>query len=60
MKVDAPTPRLDLGRAGAYAMQAGYRAFLPKPLPPDPPLAMNESLLALLSDSDRVLGRLGG
>ena len=49
------------GRAGIYAMQSsGYRAFLPKPLPPDPPLVMNESLLALLSAADRELGRLDG
>lgn len=42
-------------------MQTGvYRAFLPKPLPPDPPLMMSESLLALLSAADRELGRLDG
>ncbi len=48
-------------RAGIYTMQAGgHRAFLPKPLPPDPPLVMNEALLALLSAADRELGRLDG
>jgi Fic family protein len=39
---------------------AGYRAFIPAPLPPDPPLVINESMQSLLSQSDRALGRLDG
>ena len=48
-------------RAGRYIQQStDYRAFLPAPLPPDPPLAMDEELTRLLSDADRALGRLDG
>jgi len=38
----------------------GYSAFIPKPLPPDPPIALDEKLQSLLSDADRALGRLDG
>lgn len=48
-------------RAGEYRMQTtGYRAFIPKPLPPDPPLRMDEEIVALLSEADVALGRLDG
>lgn len=48
-------------RAGRYVRQhEGYSAFIPAPLPPDPPVEMDEELLALLSDADRALGRLDG
>ena len=48
-------------RAGRYVKQAtGYRAFIPAPLPPDPPVAMDAEILRLLSDADRSLGRLDG
>jgi Fic family protein len=48
-------------RAGRYIRQReGYSAFIPAPLPPDPPVDMDEELLALLSDADRALGRLDG
>jgi Fic family protein len=48
-------------RAGRVVRQiAGYRAFVPAPLPPDPPLAMDAELIRLLSDTDRALGRLDG
>lgn len=39
---------------------SGYRAFIPAPLPPDPPLALDGELLALLSHADISLGRLDG
>ena len=46
-------------RAGQIVNQAaGYKAFLPAPLPPDPPVAMDHELSTLLSDADRALGRL--
>ena len=38
----------------------GYRAFVPKPLPPDPPLRWEADLLRALSDADLALGRLDG
>lgn len=48
-------------RAGKYIKQpSGYRAFVPAPLPPDPPVAMDPELIKLLSQADRVLGRLDG
>lgn len=48
-------------RAGRYATQpSGYRAFIPAPLPPNPPLVMDNEMLSLLSRADRALGRLDG
>ncbi|HVM13713.1 MAG TPA: Fic family protein [Egibacteraceae bacterium] len=48
-------------RAGRYIAQpAGYRAFIPAPLPPDPPVALGAGLQALLSRADYALGRLDG
>ena len=48
-------------RAGTYQNQAtGYRAFIPRPLPPDPPIAIDTELTQLLSAADRALGRLDG
>ena len=49
------------GRAGRYLTQpTGCRAFIPAPLPPEPPLCLTGELQALLSDADRALGRLDG
>lgn len=49
------------GRAGRYVWQpTGYRAFIPTPLPPDPPLALDLPFSALLSRADQALGRLDG
>lgn len=46
-------------RAGTYIKQIeGYAAFIPAPLPPDPPLKIDGRLMRLLSDADRALGRL--
>lgn len=48
-------------RAGRYVKQlAGYRAFLPAPLPPEPPVRLEGELYGLLSQADRALGRLDG
>lgn len=48
-------------RSGRYVRQAtGYRAFIPAPLPPDPPIALEGDLLHWLSRADRALGRLDG
>ena len=50
-----------LGRAGRYVRQPqGYKAFIPAPLPPDPPLSMDQEMLSLISRADRALGRLDG
>lgn len=40
--------------------KGGYQAFLPAPLPPDPPIRIEGELQALLSQADRALGRLDG
>ncbi len=48
-------------RAGSYVRQpTGYEAFLPKPLPPYPPIEVTTELLGTLSVADRALGRLDG
>ena len=48
-------------RAGAYRRQpTGYRAFVPAPLPPSPPVHITGELQALLSQADLALGRLDG
>ena len=48
-------------RSGRYEPQpSGYRAFIPAPLPPNPPVQMTDDLQALLSRADRALGRLDG
>jgi Fic family protein len=48
-------------RAGRYVQQpAGYRAFIPAPLPPEPPVDLGEPLRGLLSQADYALGRLDG
>lgn len=49
----------DVPRAGRYVSQpTGYRAFLPAPLPPDPPLVLDAERQVLLSEADRAIGRL--
>lgn len=50
-----------MSRAGAYRHQpAGYRAFIPAPLPPNPPVRIEGQLQSLLSRADLALGRLAG
>ena len=38
----------------------GYRAFIPTPLPPDPPLAFDAQLATVLARAGTALGRLDG
>ena len=48
-------------RAGHYVKQLdGYRAFVPAPLPPVPPVEMDRELTRLLSEADHAIGRLDG
>ena len=48
-------------RAGRYVAQArGYRAFIPNPLPPNPPINLQGKMQILLSQADHALGRLDG
>ena len=37
-----------------------FRAFVPKPLPPDPPIVMDEEICDLMEKANRALGRLDG
>ena len=55
------TPTGPNHRAGRYVRQpGGYQAFIPVPLPPDPPVRLEGELQSLLSRADRALGRLDG
>ena len=48
-------------RSGRYIQQpVGYRAFIPSPLPPEPPVDLGGALRDLLSEADYALGRLDG
>ena len=48
-------------RAGQFITQPeGYVAFIPNPLPPDPPLVLDAALLGLLESAVAELGRLDG
>jgi Fic family protein len=48
------------GRAGVYLPQpTGYKAFIPKPLPPVP-LLLSDEINHLLSEANIALGRLDG
>jgi len=48
-------------RAGEYLeRQAGYRAFVPRNLPPVPPLIVEDRLLEMLCAAERAMGRLSG
>ena len=37
-----------------------FRAFVPHPLPPDPPLVIDDEICDLLEKANRALGRLDG
>ncbi|MEA3475689.1 MAG: Fic family protein [Candidatus Cloacimonadota bacterium] len=48
-------------RTGKYIKQmGGYRAYIVKPLPPEPPIKYDGELRVLLSEADRSLARLDG
>jgi Fic family protein len=52
---------INYDRAGSYVNQiGGYKAFVPKPLPPDPPIQLDNDMILLLSQADMALGRLDG
>jgi len=61
MKTETDTG-LDSGQgAGRYRREvAGYRASIPRPLPPDPPVRMEGEFQRLLARADRALGCLDG
>jgi len=44
-------------RAGLYIKQPyNYKAFIPNPLPPDPPINFDSELINFLTRADRELG----
>ena len=46
-------------RSGRFIQQTtGYKAFIPAPLPPEPPIEYSGRLQTLLSEADRNIGRL--
>jgi Fic family protein len=48
-------------RAGQYEWQpGGFDAFVPKALPPEPPLVFDPQIVGLLSRADQAIGRLDG
>jgi Fic family protein len=48
-------------RAGRYIEQLdGYKAFIPRELPPLPEIVMDQEMWSFLSQADRALGRLDG
>lgn len=50
-----------LGRSGLYVAQSsGYRAFIPKPLPPEPAIEVDDEIMRLLSEANLAVGRLDG
>lgn len=50
-----------MNRSGAYIKQtAGYRAFIPTPLPPNPAIKLEGKQQKLLSQADMALARLDG
>ena len=54
-------PAIARSRAGSYVTQpAGYRAFIPAPLPPEPNIQITGELQSLLSEAALALGRLDG
>ena len=56
-----PQPADSRDRAGRFVRQVeGYSAFIPNPLPPDPPLELDAGLLGLLEEAVSELGRLDG
>jgi Fic family protein len=50
-----------MGRAGTYISQPnGYKAFVPAPLPPTPPIELDNELTSVLAQATHAIGRLSG
>lgn len=58
---DAAPTKPRIGRyVSTVAFDETVNAYVPPPLPPDPPLALSPLLLQRLSEADRAVGRLDG
>ena len=61
---DSPTQQDATSRIGRYvttvAFDEAVNAYVPPPLPPNPPLALSPILLQRLSEPDRAIGRVDG
>ncbi len=61
MAVQAGSAKTARERGGRWVRQpGGFDAFVPAPLPPDPPIVYNGRLVGLLSRADQAVGRLDG
>jgi Fic family protein len=50
-----------MNRSGSYISQMrGYKAFIPSPLPPKPPLKLDDTMMNLNEHAVRLLARLDG
>ena len=59
--IHSPAAAMGSHRAGRYELQpGGYRAFIPAPMRPIPPVEVTGELQAILSQADLALGRLDG
>ncbi|AQV99443.1 cell filamentation protein Fic (plasmid) [Cupriavidus necator] len=60
----APASEPQNPRIGRYVSTVAFdetvNAYVPPPLPPEPPLTLNPHLLQRLSEADRAIGRLDG
>lgn len=61
MRASTVNPLRPSSRARRYRPQpTGYRAFVPAPLPPNPPVRLEGELQHALSEANHALGRLDG
>lgn len=55
-----PIPHIQRSTGQYVRQREGYTAFIPRDLPPMPPIAFDDEMQNLLSRADRALGRLDG
>ena len=64
LALQAGTGEIMKRKSGEYVTQTvigeSYRAYLPAPLPPEPPLELDTGLLQRMEQANRALGRLDG
>lgn len=60
VRIGTSGPLAHLPRDLLAQQPSGCRAFVPAPLPPDPPLELDAATVKLLSEAERPVGRLDG